>query len=54
MFDIVLTKGNDEKVVGSFPTLDKARENKEILKSVYTDGLLTIEQSTDKGKKIFG
>lgn len=54
MFEIVLTKGDEEKIVGSFPTLDKAREKRELLKSIYTDGLLTIEQSTDKGKKIFG
>jgi hypothetical protein len=54
MFEIILTKGNEEKTVGTCPTLDIAREKRELLKSVYTDGLLTIEMSTDKGKKIFG
>lgn len=54
MFEIILTKGNEEKTVGTCPTLDMAREKRELLKSVYTDGLLTIEMSTDKGKKIFG
>lgn len=46
MYDIVFTKGNEEKTIAQCETLEKAKTECKSLskKPEYCDGLLTIEK----------
>ncbi len=55
MYSVVFTTGNDEKVIGKFDNLQDAKAEKIRLEKTaeYSNGLLTVEQNTKNGIKIF-
>ena len=55
MYNIIITKGNDERIIDSCTDLSEAKEAKKRYESMpeYQDGLITIEGKTSKGTKIY-
>lgn len=55
MYNIVFTKGDEEIIIDSFADLTEAREAKKRYERLpeYCNGLITIEQKTQNGTKIF-
>lgn len=55
MYNIVFTKGDEEIIIDSFAELTKAKEAKKRyeLMPEYRTGLVTVEQKTNNGIKIF-
>ena len=55
MYNIVFTKGDEEIIIDSFADLTEAKEAKKRyeLMPEYRMGLITVEQKTKNGTKIF-
>lgn len=55
MYNVIITKGNNERIIDSYTDLSKAKEAKKRYESMpeYRDGLITIEGKTSKGTKIY-
>ena len=55
MYNIIITKGNNERIIDSCTDLSEAKEAKKRYESMpeYQDGLITIEGKTSKGTKIY-
>ena len=55
MYNVVITKGNNERIIDSCTDLSKAKEAKKRYESMpeYRDGLITIESKTKNGTKIY-
>lgn len=55
MYNIIIIKGNNERVIDSYADLSEAKEAKKRYESMseYCDGLITIENKTKNGAKIY-
>ena len=55
MYQIVHTKGDEEKVIAEYADLEQARAEAKRLERLpeYAVGIVTVEQKTEKGTRIF-
>lgn len=55
MYNVIITKGDNERIIDSYADLSEAKEAKKRYESMpeYRDGLITIEGKTSKGTKIY-
>lgn len=55
MYNITITKGNNERVIDSYADLSKAKEAKKRYESMpeYRDGLITIESKNKEWNEIY-
>jgi hypothetical protein len=55
MYNIIFTKSDEEIIIDSYANLSEAKEAKKRYESMpkYRDGLITIENKTKNGTKIY-